>query len=169
MADGRVGVLAGLAFGSEKGGFVEACRLLWNTRRLRTIRRPYQKFGFGRLGMAKSPFCTTKPPGQADRDGIWKPMRYSEHQVSSELLDQPAFAGAPRKLFICSTPRSGSYLLCRYMINAGLGVPHEYFNPIIMRQIAPRFGLGDDVAPLKWRRATGGTACRSASRREPRR
>ncbi len=78
-------------------------------------------------------------------------MRYSEHQVSSELLDQPDFAGAPKKLFICSTPRSGSYLLCRYMINAGLGVPHEYFNPIIMRQIAPRFGLERDVAPLKWR------------------
>jgi LPS sulfotransferase NodH len=79
------------------------------------------------------------------------PMRYTEQQMTSELLDQPAFTGEPRKLFICSTPRSGSYLLCRYMINAGLGVPHEYFNPIIMRQMAPRFGLGPAVAELKWR------------------
>jgi LPS sulfotransferase NodH len=78
-------------------------------------------------------------------------MRYTEPQVSSELLDQPTFVGAPRKLFICSTPRSGSYLLCRYMINAGLGVPHEYFNPIIMRQMAPRLGLGPDIERVTWR------------------
>src|SRR5487761_2453390 len=38
--------------------------------------------------------------------------------------------GEPGKLFICSTPRSGSYLPCRYMINAG---------------------LGSTVAELKWR------------------
>ena len=42
-------------------------------------------------------------------------------------------------------------MLCRFMINAGLGVPHEYFNPVIMRQIAPRFGLARDIAGLKWR------------------
>lgn len=78
-------------------------------------------------------------------------MRYSEQQMNSELLDQPQFTGTPRKIFICSTPRSGSYMLCRFMIEAGLGVPHEYFNPIIMRQMAPRFGLGAQVAPLKWR------------------
>jgi LPS sulfotransferase NodH len=78
-------------------------------------------------------------------------MRYTEAQMSSELLDQPEFTGTPTKIFICSTPRSGSYMLCRYMINAGLGVPHEYFNPVIMRQIAPRFGLGEEVKELKWR------------------
>ena len=78
-------------------------------------------------------------------------MRYSEQQMGSELLDQPPFDGEPKKLFICSTPRSGSYMLCRFMINAGLGVPHEYFNPIVMRQIAPRFGLGRDADRLAWR------------------
>jgi len=78
-------------------------------------------------------------------------MRYSEQQMSSDLLDQPPFHGAPRKVFICSTPRSGSYMLCRFMINAGLGVPHEYFNPIVMRQIAPRLGLGSAGERLKWR------------------
>ena len=79
-------------------------------------------------------------------------MRYTERQMTGELLDQPAFAGEPKKLFICSTPRSGSYLLCRYMINTGLGVPHGYLNPIIMRQIAPRLGLGPAIEGLKWRR-----------------
>lgn len=79
-------------------------------------------------------------------------MRYTEAQLTSEALDQPEFAGNPTKIFICSTPRSGSYMLCRYMVNAGLGVPHEYFNPHIMRQIAPRLGLGARVEGLKWRR-----------------
>jgi LPS sulfotransferase NodH len=78
-------------------------------------------------------------------------MRYTETQLTSEALDQPEFAGEPLRVFICSTPRSGSYMLCRYMVNAGLGVPHEYFNPLIMRQIAPRLGLADSVAGLKWR------------------
>lgn len=78
-------------------------------------------------------------------------MRYTETQVTSELLDQKHFYGQPKKIFICSTPRSGSYMLCRYMINAGLGVPHEYFNPLIIREIAPRLGL-EEVRELKWRR-----------------
>jgi LPS sulfotransferase NodH len=77
--------------------------------------------------------------------------RYTETQLTSERLDQPEFTGEPVKIFICSTPRSGSYMLCRYMVNAGLGVPHEYFNPIMMREIAPRLGLGAEVAGLKWR------------------
>jgi len=77
--------------------------------------------------------------------------RYTELQISSELLDQPEFLGKPKKLFICSTPRSGSYFLCRFMINAGVGVPHEYFNPIVIRQIAPRLGLAESVNGLEWR------------------
>lgn len=77
-------------------------------------------------------------------------LRYTELQISSELLDQPEFTGQPRKILICSTPRSGSYLLCRQMINAGLGIPHEYFNPIVMRQMAPRLGLENDLRGLTW-------------------
>lgn len=78
-------------------------------------------------------------------------MRYTEAQMTSEILDQPAFAGEPIKILICSTPRSGSYMLCRYMINAGLGIPHEYFNPVIMRQMAPRLGFASEIEGLKWR------------------
>jgi LPS sulfotransferase NodH len=36
------------------------------------------------------------------------------------------------------------------MINAGLGIPHEYFNPIVMRQMAPRLGLESDIRGLRW-------------------
>src|SRR5438270_10596311 len=81
-------------------------------------------------------------------------MRYTEAQLTSELLDQPEFTGEPQKIFICSTPRSGSYMLCRYMVNAGIGVPHEYFNPVIMRAIAPRLGLGSEIKQLQWRPRT---------------
>jgi LPS sulfotransferase NodH len=76
--------------------------------------------------------------------------RYTELQISSELLDQPQFNGTPQKIIICSTPRSGSYLLCRHMINAGLGVPHEYFNPVVIGQIAPRLGLAESARGLQW-------------------
>jgi LPS sulfotransferase NodH len=77
--------------------------------------------------------------------------RYTELEISSDILDQPAFAGKPKKVFICSTPRTGSYLLCRHMINAGLGVPHEYFNPFVIGQIAPRLGFDDAFRALRWR------------------
>jgi LPS sulfotransferase NodH len=77
-------------------------------------------------------------------------LRYTELQISSELLDQPEFTDQAKKILICSTPRSGSYLLCRQMINAGLGIPHEYFNPIVMRQMAPRLGLESDLRGLTW-------------------
>jgi LPS sulfotransferase NodH len=79
-------------------------------------------------------------------------VRYTVAQLTSELLDQPEYTGEPVKIFICSTPRSGSYMLCRYMINAELGVPHEYFNPLMMREIAARLGLGKSIEGLKWRR-----------------
>ena len=77
-------------------------------------------------------------------------MRYTEMQMSGEVLDQPEFLGSPTTVVICSTPRSGSYLLCRHMINAGLGVPHEYFNPIVIRQIASRLGFAEEVAAMNW-------------------
>ncbi len=37
-------------------------------------------------------------------------------------------------------------MLCRYMINAGLGVPGEYFNPVFLEPFARRIGLrGEDI------------------------
>ncbi len=63
--------------------------------------------------------------------------------------DRPARAGGPsRRIVICSTPRSGSYLLCRQMINAGLGLPTEYFRERTVRILGERYGVarGDDDA-----------------------
>jgi len=45
------------------------------------------------------------------------------------------------KLFLCSTQRTGSFLLCRAMLYYGLGIPHEYFNTTHISCLGPRFGL----------------------------
>lgn len=45
------------------------------------------------------------------------------------------------KVVVCSSPRTGSYLLCEAMRRAGIGVPHEYFNPPTMRVLTRRWGL----------------------------
>ena len=44
-----------------------------------------------------------------------------------------------RAYVICSTPRSGSWLLCRQLINAGLGVPSEYFNVLHAAPLCARW------------------------------
>ena len=67
-----------------------------------------------------------------------KPLTKS--QVNSGDFDQPP-CPVKIKLIICSTPRSGSYLLCRAMIRHGIGVPHEYFNGINAGFISSRLGI----------------------------
>jgi LPS sulfotransferase NodH len=48
---------------------------------------------------------------------------------------------AGRTLLICAGPRTGSFELCRYLIAAGIGVPHEYFNRFYARRLAARWGI----------------------------
>jgi LPS sulfotransferase NodH len=67
--------------------------------------------------------------------------RYNELQLSSELLDRPP-CPVRAKVFICSTPRTGSFLLCRAMIHHGIGIPHEYFHSMHAGIIGPRLGIG---------------------------
>lgn len=55
-------------------------------------------------------------------------FKVPEMAISLPIFDQPANHQTPKYYIICSEPRSGSFLLCRQLINAGLGVPHEYFN-----------------------------------------
>jgi LPS sulfotransferase NodH len=59
----------------------------------------------------------------------------------------PEFDTVPREpvsrtLIICTAPRTGSYELCRHLIAAGIGVPHEYFHPGLAGRIGLRWGLG---------------------------
>ncbi len=95
-------------------------------------------------GVANAPSETAKsspvgplgPAGKCSR----LPIRYNELQISSDLLDQ-RHCPVRAKVFICSTPRTGSYLLCRAMIHHGIGVPHEYFHVLHAAIIGPRVGI----------------------------
>jgi LPS sulfotransferase NodH len=76
-------------------------------------------------------------------------MRYTESELSSELLDVPSDGCPTHKVLICTSPRSGSFLLCRKMIGCGLGIPHEYFNAIHVKDIGVRFGIIDLALPQR--------------------
>jgi len=67
----------------------------------------------------------------------------TEYELDEERYDQPALAaGVPRRDYvICTTPRCGSWLLCRQLFNAGLGVPSEYFNLRHVVELSRRWGL----------------------------
>lgn len=67
--------------------------------------------------------------------------KMTEVAVSEQQFDQSPGGGPSVRYVICSTQRSGSYLLCRQLINAGLGVPHEYFNPGHVTSLSQRWGL----------------------------
>ncbi|CAG0992631.1 hypothetical protein BURK1_02353 [Burkholderiales bacterium] len=70
-------------------------------------------------------------------------------EIDRPEWDQPRRPAPPdRRVAICTTPRSGSYLLCRQMIHAGLGLPAEYFRDWSIRPLAARWGAaaGDDDA-----------------------
>jgi LPS sulfotransferase NodH len=73
--------------------------------------------------------------------------RMHHDEVDGAAWDR-APGGTPpaHRVVICSTPRSGSYLMCRQMINAGIGVPHEYFRGRTVKRLAARYGVpADDV------------------------
>lgn len=81
-------------------------------------------------------------------------------------FDFPSSVPARRTLLICAGPRSGSFELCRYLIAAGIGVPHEYFMSFYAERLAKRWGifsnplaeptLGRYIDLLRSRRSQGG-------------
>jgi LPS sulfotransferase NodH len=78
-------------------------------------------------------------------------LTYSIVDLDSVRHDAPGGV-ARRKVVLCSSPRTGSYLLCEAMRRAGVGVPHEYFNPPTMRVLARRWSLRmpERVKPPAW-------------------
>jgi LPS sulfotransferase NodH len=70
----------------------------------------------------------------------------TEQQVNGAEFDQRP-SPLKTKILICSTPRSGSYLLCRAMIQNGIGVPHEYFNGGNASIMSSRWGIGTVATP----------------------
>jgi LPS sulfotransferase NodH len=75
--------------------------------------------------------------------------RYTELQLSSAAFDRPR-CPIEAKLFICTTGRTGSWLLCRALIHHGIGVPHEYFNPRYIPVIAARYGIEASSDDQRW-------------------
>jgi LPS sulfotransferase NodH len=65
-------------------------------------------------------------------------------EFDSESVEQPK-----KTLLICAAPRSGSYEMCRLLTAAGVGVPHEYFNPNYARQLADRWDLGPEPLAVR--------------------
>jgi LPS sulfotransferase NodH len=80
--------------------------------------------------------------------------------------DRVSTEPAKRTLIICSAPRTGSYELCRYLVAAGIGIPHEYFNSSYARRLGDRWGFSKSpldpselpryIAALRMRRGLGG-------------
>jgi LPS sulfotransferase NodH len=70
----------------------------------------------------------------------------TDWQVTGGEFDQPS-CPVRHKLIICTTGRSGSFLLCRAMIHNRIGVPHEYFSGVYANAIATRLGLGTVMSP----------------------
>jgi LPS sulfotransferase NodH len=69
--------------------------------------------------------------------------KFAEFDLDGERYDRPSAGGpAPGRAYvICSTQRSGSWLLCRLLYNAGIGVPSEYFNAKHLAALCARWGL----------------------------
>lgn len=64
-------------------------------------------------------------------------MASAEYDIVSETP-------AEKTLIICSAPRTGSYELCRFLMAAGIGIPHEYFHPQFAVDFGARFGIAGD-------------------------
>jgi LPS sulfotransferase NodH len=67
----------------------------------------------------------------------------SEEEIGSARFDCAPLSPLIRRrtFIICSTQRSGSWLLCRQLINAGIGVPHEYFHSDHIDRLCRRWNL----------------------------
>jgi LPS sulfotransferase NodH len=68
-------------------------------------------------------------------------LALSESALDSETFDRSRPAAEPVRYFILSARRSGSYMLCRALIRAGLGVPHEYFLRDHAEALSHRWGI----------------------------
>src|SRR5262249_50575323 len=98
------------------------------------------------------------------------PDAQSKRSDAMELIgaefDRPSSEPADRTLIICSAPRTGSYELCRFLIAAGIGVPHEYFHGNYSQLLAQRWAFTEHplvegqlsryIAALRRRRAQNG-------------
>jgi trehalose 2-sulfotransferase len=67
-------------------------------------------------------------------------MPPADLSLSDAAFDRPP-EPVRTKLVLCSTGRTGSFLLCRALVHHGIGVPHEYCNAVHARTLGPRWGI----------------------------
>ncbi len=92
-------------------------------------------------------------------------------ELSGEEYDRLSDeAGAPRYLFLCTTPRTGSHRLSRAMYELGLAFPGEYLHPWAFERMGKRWCPEADPATpegfevywsnvCRWRGRDGIVAC----------
>lgn len=75
-------------------------------------------------------------------------VRPTAADLTSDSYDLPSETPAERTLIVCAAPKSGSEELLRLLLAAGVGIPHEYFDATIAREMAERWELpGDPLEP----------------------
>ena len=75
-------------------------------------------------------------------------VRPTAADLTSNAYDLPSETPAERTLIVCAAPESGSQELSRLLLAAGVGIPHEYFDPSVAREMAQRWELpGDPLEP----------------------
>ena len=75
-------------------------------------------------------------------------VRPTAADLTSAAYDLPSETPAERTLIICAAPKSGSGELSRLLLAAGVGIPHEYFDSSVAREMAQRWELpGDPLEP----------------------
>lgn len=67
-------------------------------------------------------------------------LELSVEELMNPLLDFPREAPPEVLYAIYSPQRTGSHLLCQYLFRMRVGIPLEYFNWRLMRELSPRLG-----------------------------
>ena len=93
-------------------------------------------------------------------------MRADVVDLTGPEFDCSHVEPATKTLAICAGPRTGSTEFGRFLMAAGLGIPHEYFHPDFSAVLASRWGLpsnalhpshiGAYIEQLRCRRSSGG-------------
>lgn len=74
--------------------------------------------------------------------GIPLDRRPDLNDMASAEYDNVSDTPADKTLIICAAPRTGSSEFCRYLMAAGIGIPHEYFNRNFADGLGRRLGIG---------------------------
>ncbi|MDN2578991.1 Stf0 family sulfotransferase [Aquibium sp. ELW1220] len=81
--------------------------------------------------------------------------RLDIHQLVSPRFDSDE-GPATKAIYLCTSPRTASFTLCRLMIGQGWGIPNEYYSAHVARILAARWGVrGDPSAGAAARLAYG--------------